>query len=124
MPALEYTLREFMRQKNLNAKQLAEGIGVQPSSISHILTGRNEAGLDFLRKLIKKFPEADLHYLLTGEGSPLRSARSESEKAPDRYDEGGETTGKPGEDKGSASGPELILLLFPDGTFRDYKQAL
>ena len=60
-------LIEFMEMKQLNARQLSEKIGVQPSSISHILTGRNKPSVDLLEKLLKHFPDIDIHYLLTGE---------------------------------------------------------
>ncbi len=58
----------LMRAKNLTAKQFAEEIGVQPSGMSHILSGRNKPSLDFIMKVINRFPEIDIHWLLHGTG--------------------------------------------------------
>ena len=39
-----------------SASSFAEKIGVQRSSISHILSGRNKPSLDFILKSISLFP--------------------------------------------------------------------
>ena len=59
-------LKEFMDKQGINAQELSERIGVQPSSVSHILTGRNKPSLDFLEKVLETFPDIDLKYLITG----------------------------------------------------------
>ncbi|HLV40145.1 helix-turn-helix transcriptional regulator [Xanthomarina sp.] len=53
---------------NENASSFAEKIGVQRSSISHILSGRNKPSLDFVMKVISTFPEVELYWLLNGKG--------------------------------------------------------
>jgi len=55
-----------MEKENLNARELSERIGVQASSVSHILTGRNKPSIDFLEKVLESFPDIDLKYLITG----------------------------------------------------------
>ena len=37
----------LLQAKNLTARQFAEEIGVQPSGMSHILSGRNNPSLHF-----------------------------------------------------------------------------
>lgn len=51
-----------------SASSFAEKIGVQRSSISHILSGRNKPSLDFVLKVLASFPEVDLYWLLNGKG--------------------------------------------------------
>ena len=62
-------LKEFLDKKKINARQFADEIGVQPSSISHILTGRNKASVELLEKMIRVFPDLDVQYLISGIGS-------------------------------------------------------
>lgn len=53
----------------LSASTLADKIGVQRSSISHLLTGRNKPSLEFVLKVVHAFPEVNLYWLLQGEGN-------------------------------------------------------
>ena len=57
-----------MKHYGVSASSFAENIGVQRSSISHILSGRNKPSLDFVLKLVKAYPEVDLYWLLLGKG--------------------------------------------------------
>ena len=52
-----------------SASSFAEKIGVQRSSISHILSGRNKPSLDFILKILASYPEVELYWLLNGKGS-------------------------------------------------------
>ncbi len=54
---------------SLSASGFADKVGVQRSSISHILSGRNKPSLDFVMKILKAFPEVDLYWLLNGKGT-------------------------------------------------------
>lgn len=53
----------------LNASGFADKIGVQRSSLSHLLSGRNKPSLDFILKILDVFPEVDLYWILNGKGS-------------------------------------------------------
>src|ERR1035437_6779646 len=64
----------ILKSRNLNAAQFADEIGVQRSSVSHILTGRNNASLDFLLKVLTRYPEIDTDWLLTGRSVMVRSS--------------------------------------------------
>ena len=54
---------------SLNASAFADKIGVQRSSMSHLLSGRNKPSLDFVMKILEVFPEVDLYWILNGTGS-------------------------------------------------------
>jgi predicted transcriptional regulator len=41
---------------SLNASSFADKIGVQRSSLSHLLSGRNKPSLDFILKILEVFP--------------------------------------------------------------------
>lgn len=52
--------------------EFAEAIDVQPSNISHIMSGRNKPSLDLVMKVLKKFPELHTEWLLHGKGAMNR----------------------------------------------------
>ncbi len=59
----------FLKAENKSSSQFAEDIGVQPSGISHILSGRNKPSLDFVIKMLEKYPFISTQWLLFGKGS-------------------------------------------------------
>ncbi len=62
-------LQKIINYYGLSASSFADKIGVQRSSISHILSGRNKPSLDFVMKILSSFPEVDLYWLLNGKGN-------------------------------------------------------
>lgn len=58
--------RYIMKLNQLSASAFADEIGVQRSSISHILSGRNKPSLEFIQKVLKKFPKVDANWLVNG----------------------------------------------------------
>ena len=62
-------LEAILDYYNLNASSFADKIGVQRSSLSHLLSGRNKPSLDLVLKITEEFPEVDLYWLLNGTGS-------------------------------------------------------
>lgn len=62
-------LETLLEYYNLNASSFADKIGVQRSSLSHLLSGRNKPSLDFILKILEVFPEVDLYWILNGKGS-------------------------------------------------------
>jgi transcriptional regulator with XRE-family HTH domain len=59
---------EFLKLENKSSAQLALEIGVQPSSISHIVSGRNNPSLDFVLKMLSRYPSLSADWLLFGKG--------------------------------------------------------
>jgi transcriptional regulator with XRE-family HTH domain len=59
----------FLQSENKSYAQFAEEIGVQPSGISHILSGRNNPSLDFVIKMLHKYPSLSAEWLLFGSGA-------------------------------------------------------
>ena len=57
MELIKDRLSHILRAKNLTATQFAEMMQIQPSNVSHLLSGRNKPSLDFLIKLKDIFPE-------------------------------------------------------------------
>lgn len=59
-------LDHILRSKNLTAKKFAELMEIQPSNVSHLLSGRNKPSLDFLIKLKEVFPEYSFDWIIMG----------------------------------------------------------
>ena len=62
-------LEIILEYYSLNASSFADKIGVQRSSLSHLLSGRNKPSLDFILKILDVFPEVDLYWVLNGTGT-------------------------------------------------------
>jgi transcriptional regulator with XRE-family HTH domain len=62
----------FLQNENKSYAQFAEEIGVQPSGISHILSGRNNPSLDFVIKMLHRYPSLSADWLLFGKGPMYR----------------------------------------------------
>lgn len=60
---------KFLKEMNLTSTKFADEIGVQRSSISHILSGRNKPSFDFIEKMLIAYPDIDAQWLITGKGT-------------------------------------------------------
>ena len=60
-------IKQVLLTKNLSPSYLADDIGVQRSSISHILSGRNRPSLDIIQKIVRRFPEFTYEWFLDGD---------------------------------------------------------
>ncbi|MCF8233927.1 MAG: helix-turn-helix domain-containing protein [Bacteroidales bacterium] len=140
---MEDRIRKILKEKNLSASKLADEIGVQRSSISHIISGRNKPSLDFVRKVLLKYPELNADWLVTGKGQMMDDVFSSEEERKDKdlfglmneEDETAKqkTTKNPPEAENQLKkirqvnrefSPEkrliTVVLLYDDGSFSDY----
>lgn len=69
-------LEIILDYNGLNASSFADKIGVQRSSLSHLLSGRNKPSLDFILKIIEVFPDVDLYWILNGKGTFPKTEKS------------------------------------------------
>ena len=67
---------QFLKEMNLTSTKFADEIGVQRSSISHILSGRNKPSFDFIEKMLNAYPEVNAQWLITGKGIMLSNQPS------------------------------------------------
>lgn len=70
---LEFIIKHY----ELSAAIFADRIGVQRSSISHLLSGRNNPSLDFVVRVLDKFPNLNFNWLVKGKGDPFFKEISE-----------------------------------------------
>jgi len=75
----------LIKAKNLTAAQFAEEIGVQKSSISHIISGRNNASLDFIQKVLIRYPETNMDWLMFGKGPIFKGIENASNSSNEEH---------------------------------------
>lgn len=74
-------LQLLMNAENLTGSRLAEYLGIQPSSISHIMSGRNKPSLDFVQKILQRYPRINPDWLLLDSQQMYRAQSSEPSSA-------------------------------------------
>jgi transcriptional regulator with XRE-family HTH domain len=98
-----------------SASSFSEKIGVQRSSISHILSGRNKPSLDFVLKILSFYPEVELYWLLNGKGEfPFHP--DQISPTPEKKQE---RTSLPEIDTSDKS-IDKIVIFYKNGTFEDF----
>lgn len=79
---MDKRLQQFLDAENISQAQLAETLGVARAGISHILSGRNKPGFDFLEAMALHFPQINMDWLLTGKGRMYKDAAASSPENP------------------------------------------
>lgn len=62
-----------MLHEGLTALKFAQQLGVQPSTISHILSGRNYPRFEMLSAIMRNYPEISERWLMLGEGEMVKA---------------------------------------------------
>lgn len=106
-----------MQYHGLSSSGFAEKIGVQRSSISHILSGRNKPSLDFVMKILSSFPDIDLYWLLNGKGE-----FPNKEQNTDKNQENINLTKiKSIQSLDSGKSIKRIVIFYSDGSFENFE---
>lgn len=133
-------LEIILEYYSLTASSFADKIGVQRSSMSHLLSGRNKPSLDFIMKLVEEFPEVTLEWILNGKGSfpkddfaptPIKievEKKVEYKKIEDLFSTEIEEKNKPIENEKTTTNTisenkseiERIVVFYKNGTFKNY----
>ena len=74
-------VERILKEKSLSSNKLAEMLEVQPSGISHILSGRNKPSMDFITKLLTVFPDISPDWFILGKGDMYRPATTSAQPA-------------------------------------------
>jgi transcriptional regulator with XRE-family HTH domain len=142
---LNNTIKSFIVSKNLSPSKFADEIGVQRSSISHILSGRNKPSLDIVQKIIRRYPEIGTDWLLEEppapepvrpvlSAAPAPTANSTSTQSVNRehvplpaYNQQEEQDQYEPENVPAAANADKqivkVLVFYNDGTFAEFSPA-
>ncbi len=126
-------IAKILSDEGITGAKFAEEIGVQASSISHILSGRNNPGTDFLIKILERYRGISAEWLLLGKGEmhkqsnhdPKRSISVNSE--PDLFNPPSPTSqmlNSNANDKAKETNlvlsVEKIIVFYTNNTFKTY----
>ncbi|HSV87040.1 MAG TPA: helix-turn-helix transcriptional regulator [Bacteroidales bacterium] len=64
-------IQKIIQHKKLSSSRFADLIGVPRSTISHIISGRNNPSLEFMQKVLDAFPDVRTEWLVRGKGNML-----------------------------------------------------
>ncbi|MDP1621602.1 MAG: helix-turn-helix transcriptional regulator [Bacteroidales bacterium] len=126
----------LMKDKNLTPSQFADEIGIQRSGMSHLISGRNKPSLDFIMKVLNRFPDVKVEYLLYGKKETTTDTAEVKRKEDDApqsvpvtlFDQPEKVADKPEprvlrqvkRDKTERKA-ERIVVFYDDRTFREYE---
>lgn len=113
-------LQKVIEYYGESASSFAEKIGVQRSSISHILSGRNKPSLEFVLKVLSTFPEVELYWLLNGKGTfpkTILEEQSPPTHTPKPFPKEVMTSKASNQKK-----IERIVIFYSDGSFEDFEK--
>lgn len=125
-------IKQVLKDKNLTPSYFADEIGVQRSSISHILSGRNRPSFDIIQKIIRRFPELGYDWILE-EDQPVTNVNPrpveipaiprKPSPQPEISDDKPPYTTPPQSSVAKNKDEKIIeriLVFYTDGTFREY----
>ena len=71
-------LLAIMKGEGLSAKQFAEEVGIQPGTVSNILSGRNKPSLEVMQKVLKRYDNIASDWLISG-NEPMYRIKNDSQ---------------------------------------------
>lgn len=74
----------IMDSEGLNAAKFSKATGIQTATLSHILSGRNNASLEQLKKIASRFNKINREWLIFGDGDMY--SRESKSKEPSLFD--------------------------------------
>jgi len=66
---------KVMQMEGMNSAVFASAIGIQGSTLSHILNGRNNPSLAVLQSILNRFPHISPEWLIMGQGTMERTVK-------------------------------------------------
>ena len=126
-------IKLIMKVNNLSASQFADEIGVQRSSMSHVLSGRNKPSLDLIMKTLNRFQNVSADWLVSGrkkmvETTPEVEQPAKTPESPEQTelpDDGDTARPKSPAPSTAVSSPnkaiQRIVVFYSDHTFEEYK---
>ena len=129
-------IEKILDYYSLSATAFSEAIDFNRSTISHLISGRNKPSLEFVMKVVQKFPEVELYWLLNGKGvfpseenfsnspsaSISRTTKTESSnllKVLQKETETSQLSPRNSEEKQKEI--DKIVIFYKDGSFKAYE---
>ncbi len=99
----------------------ADVLGVQRSSISHVLNGRNKPSMDFIQKILENFPRVDAGWLITGREPKKMTEAMSSQGKDENMIRTGTKQAPASAKKAEQRQIDRIVIFYTDRTFETYE---
>lgn len=118
-------LKQLLEHLGMASSAFAQSIDVNRSSISHLLSGRNKPSLDVIIKILERYPEVNLYWLLNGKGELATKPNPEPvDKQDPMQTAPSEVISKLVGNQDVAQGDvERIVIFYKDGSFKSYQNS-
>ena len=73
-------LKQFLAAENVTQAQFASTIQIGKANISHVLSGRNKPGYDFIKAIMLGYPHLNMNWLMLGTGKMYDIQQQPKEK--------------------------------------------
>ncbi len=122
-------LKKVIDYYELSASSFADKVGVQRSSISHLLSGRNKPSLDFILKVLDIFDEVTWEWLLLDKGKFPKTDFT-ADTTPNLFSEINEPKKETAKKtvlpsistpENTESDIEQIVIFYRNGSFKNYR---
>ncbi|MBN2747237.1 MAG: helix-turn-helix transcriptional regulator [Bacteroidales bacterium] len=113
-------IKEIIAKSGLSNGEFSDKIGIQKSSLSHVLSGRNKPSLDFVLKILDCFPEINSDWLLFGKGERGQISAPIVTDSPTTSPEIKQHIKPPFHDSGMEHSIDKIVIFYSDGSFQSY----
>ncbi len=128
----------LMKNRGLTVSSLARMLDIQPSGVSHLLSGRNKPSFDLVQKILRTFPDVNPDWLLLDGDIPFRSGEAAELSKPtlsdvslfddrENIEISASNVGEKNDDHSifalpqkGAKGVERIVIFYADGSFDSY----
>ena len=124
-------IERVMSSLELNARQFATEIHVQPGTISNMMAGRNNPSLEVMKRIMERYPTLNPEWLIAGRGEMWRT---EPGKEPGLFDaqapDPQAKTVRPAQKEEPqiiAAPPKQIkniVVYYTDGTYQEFSSKL
>jgi transcriptional regulator with XRE-family HTH domain len=74
-------INQFLAHESISPAEFADKIGVQRSSVSHVLNGRNYPSAAFIQKMLGSYQALNPRWLLLGEGTMFEVKSGQAKEA-------------------------------------------
>jgi len=75
-------INQFLAHESISPAEFADKIGVQRSSVSHVLNGRNYPSAAFIQKMLSSYKALNPRWLLLGEGTMFEVKSGQAQEPP------------------------------------------
>lgn len=72
-------IKKIIEYENISYSKFADLVGIQRSGVSHLISGRNNPGLEVIQKILEAFDYINTDWLLLNKGTMIKKDKMETQ---------------------------------------------